>query len=172
MPAPPVFEVNLSGQSIGDPGLLREIERLLRSTSSADSNRLVFELTETAAVADIAAARYFAGRLGELGCGMALDDFGSGFGSLYHLKHLPFDYLKIDGEFVARCTSNRTDQVIVESAVRLAQGLGKETIAEFVQDRATLTYLRSLGVDHAQGYHVGRPRPTTQLFPAPDAARA
>ncbi|WP_354700502.1 hypothetical protein DSM112329_00781 [Paraconexibacter sp. AEG42_29] len=165
-PAPPVLEVNLSGQSVGDAGLLAQIEALLRAHPDVDPARLVFEVTETAAVADILRARAFAQRLSDLGCGLALDDFGSGFGSLYYLKHLPFDYLKIDGEFVARCATDRTDQLIVESAVRLAQGLGKETIAEFVGDRTTQRMLRALGVDHAQGFFVGRPAPVDQVLPS------
>jgi len=91
-----------------------------------------------------------------LGCRFALDDFGAGFGSFYYLKHLPFDYLKIDGEFVSGCLASRTDQLIIESVVRIARGLGKETIAEFVSDQGLESYLRSQGVDHAQGFHIGR----------------
>ena len=94
-----------------------------------------------------------------LGCRFALDDFGAGFGSFYYLKHLPFDYLNIDGEFVSGCLASRTDQLIIESVVRIARGLGKETIAEHVGDAATVALLRGLGVTHGQGFHLGYPQP-------------
>jgi EAL domain-containing protein (putative c-di-GMP-specific phosphodiesterase class I) len=104
-------------------------------------------------------ARAFVDRIGALGCGFALDDFGAGFGSFAYLKHLPVDYLKIDGQFIRRLPHSRTDQLIVEGVVTTARGLGKRTIAEFVGDEETLERLRALGVDYAQGYHVGRPSP-------------
>jgi diguanylate cyclase (GGDEF)-like protein/PAS domain S-box-containing protein len=152
------LEVNLSGKSIGAAHLLEQTERDLR-TKKVDPARLTFEITETTAVANIALAREFASRLSELGCQFALDDFGSGFGSFYYLKHLPFDYLKIDGEFVRNCASNQTDRLLITSVVNIARGLGKQTIAEFVRDDATLVALRELGVDWGQGYHLGRPAP-------------
>lgn len=153
-----VLEVNLSGKSIGDKRLLDLVEAQLLKTP-IDPGALIFEITETAAVADIPQARAFADRLMALGCRFALDDFGAGFGSLYYLKHLPFDYLKIDGEFVTGCMQGGTDQLVIEALVSIASGLGKETIAECVEDEATKQYLRSLGVDFAQGIHVGSPEP-------------
>jgi diguanylate cyclase (GGDEF)-like protein/PAS domain S-box-containing protein len=152
------LEVNLSGPSLNDRELLSLIETEVRD-HGIDPRRLIFEVTETAAVANIPLARRFAERLMQLGCRFALDDFGAGFGSFYYLKHLPFDYLKIDGEFVSGCLGSRTDQLIIESVVRIARGLGKETIAEFVSDPQLEAYLRSQGVDHAQGFHIGRPVP-------------
>ncbi len=98
----------------------------------ADPRGLVLEITETAAVAHIQTARTFAERQRRLGCKFALDDFGAGFGSFYYLKHLPIDYVKIDGEFVANCTDSDTDRTIVGSIVGIARGLGKQTIAEHV----------------------------------------
>lgn len=161
------LEVNLSGRSLNDPGLLDLISTRIR-TSMINPSRLIFEITETAAVADISAARAFAHDLADLGCRFALDDFGAGFGSFYYLKYLPFDYLKIDGEFVAACTSNPTDQTIIRALVDIARQLGKQTVAEFTQDAATLRFLRREGVDHAQGFHVGRPMPLSRaLGPAP-----
>lgn len=168
-PRPPVLEVNLSGLSLGDEQLLAQIESDLRAHPRVDPARLVFEVTETAAVADIQRARQFAERLSSLGCRFALDDFGAGFGSLYYLKHLPFDYLKIDGEFVAGAAGNRTDQLVIEAAVRLAQGLGKQTIAEFVGDETTKNLMRSLGVDFCQGYLIGRPAPIASALAAATA---
>ena len=152
------LEVNLSGPSLNDTTLLRLIEERV-ARLSVDPRRLIFEVTETAAVANIPLARRFAERLMVLGCRFALDDFGAGFGSFYYLKHLPFDYLKIDGEFVAGCLANRTDQLVIEAVVRIARGLGKETIAEFVETPELEEFLREQGIDHAQGYHIGRPAP-------------
>lgn len=159
------FEVNLSGPSIGDPSLLALIEAHLARLHQPGS--LIIEVTETAAIVDVPRARAFAEHLERLGCAFALDDFGAGYGSFSYLKHLPFDYLKIDGEFIRGLVSSRLDQVIVTSLVQIAHQLGKQTIAEFVQDQATLDLLRTLGVDFAQGYHVGRPAPvpTYDLVP-------
>ncbi|WP_205696057.1 PAS domain S-box protein [Conexibacter sp. SYSU D00693] len=158
-----VFEVNVSGKSLNDQLLLETVETGLQ-ISGVDPTRLIFEVTETAAVANIHQAREFADRLASLGCRFALDDFGAGFGSFYYLKHLPFDYLKIDGEFVRNCLRSRTDQLVIEAVVRIANGLGKATIAEFVGDERTERFLRAHGVDHAQGFHVGKPAPLESLL--------
>ncbi len=164
------LEINLSGPSLNDTGLLRLIETEM-ANARVDPRRLIFEITETAAVANIPLARRFAERLTELGCRFALDDFGAGFGSFYYLKHLPFDYLKIDGEFVSGCLGNKTDQLVIEAVVRIARGLGKETIAEFVSDPQLEAFVRSQGVDHAQGFHIGRPVPLAQIGLGKSAAR-
>jgi diguanylate cyclase (GGDEF)-like protein/PAS domain S-box-containing protein len=148
--------VNLSGKSIASTVLADEIEAELKRTGVCP-RRLTFELTETAAVSDVPAARRFAERLSRLGCSFALDDFGAGFGSFYYLKHLPVDLIKIDGEFVRNCVSNKSDQVTIESVVHLARGLGKKTVAEFVTDDETRDLLITLGVDGGQGFHIGRP---------------
>ncbi|MGO9750114.1 MAG: PAS domain S-box protein [Solirubrobacteraceae bacterium] len=158
-----VLEVNLSGKSLGDSELLELIEHELQRSGVPPSS-LIFEVTETAAVANIQTARQFADRLTELGCRFALDDFGAGFDSFYYLKYLPFDYLKIDGEFISNCTGNRTDQLVIESLVSVARGLGKQTIAEFVEDRETELFLSRQGVDLAQGYHIGRPVPLAEIL--------
>ena len=162
------LEVNISGVSLGDPQLLQVIESRLK-TSAINPSRLIFEVTETAAVANITNAQAFASRLREHGCRFALDDFGAGFGSFYYLKHLPFDYVKIDGEFVQHAANGQIDQLVIEAVVRIAQGLGKETIAEFVTDEKTQRIVTRLGVDYAQGYHIGRPIPiNTLLLTLPD----
>ena len=157
------LEINLSARSIGDTELLAFIERRIEA-SGADPTRLVFEITETAAVENIQSARAFAEELRGLGCKFALDDFGAGFGSFYYLKYIPFDFLKIDGEFIRAATEGRTDQLIIQACVQLAKGLGKDTIAEFVETAETLRMLRALGVDFAQGFHVARPRPVEEAF--------
>jgi len=166
--SPLTLEVNLSGRSIGDPALLEFIEGRL-ADSGVDPSRLIFEVTETAAVSNIAIARAFAECLSDLGCRFALDDFGAGFGSFYYLKHLPFDLLKIDGEFVRNCRHSTTDRLVIGAVVDIARGLGKQTIAEFVEDDETTRMLTRLGVDYGQGFHLGRPAPLEQLLSEPAA---
>jgi diguanylate cyclase (GGDEF)-like protein len=152
------FEVNISGRSTGDPDLLALIEGELR-THEVEPSQVIFEITETTAVANIPRAQEFAHRLAALGCRFALDDFGAAFASFYYLKHLPFDYLKIDGEFVRGCVTDRTDQLVIQAVVDIARGLGKRTVAEMVGDEETMALVRDLGVDHAQGFHIGKPAP-------------
>jgi diguanylate cyclase (GGDEF)-like protein/PAS domain S-box-containing protein len=153
-----IFEVNISGRSTGDPELLELIEQELEANKVAPE-QVIFEITETTAVGNIPRAQEFAAHLNKLGCRFALDDFGAAFASFYYLKHLPFDYLKIDGEFVRSCLDDRTDQLVIRAVVDIARGLGKRTVAEMVGDQPTLELLAGLGVDHAQGYHIGKPAP-------------
>ncbi|HEX2017005.1 MAG TPA: EAL domain-containing protein, partial [Solirubrobacteraceae bacterium] len=159
---PLTFEVNLSGASLTDSGVLAVVEEEL-AAHPIGSAGLVFEVTETAAIINIDQAKRFAGRLAELGCAFALDDFGAGFGSFYYLKHLPFDYMKIDGDFVRELPSSRADQLTIQAIVQIAHGMNKRTIAEFVEDADTVELLRRYGVDYAQGFYVGRPAPLSQL---------
>ena len=159
----PRVEINLSGSSMGDPEMLRIIERELSETG-LDPSRVIFEITETAAIANIGRAREFSDQLAKLGCRFALDDFGAGFGSFYYLKHVRFDILKIDGEFVRDCCSTLTDRLVIQSVVDIARGLGKETIAEHVGDAATVALLRELGVTHGQGFHLGEPQPLERFL--------
>lgn len=154
----PVVEINLSGQSLSDPDLAEHVSGAL-AAAEVDAHQLIFEVTETAAIGNMAAAKGCAESLRALGCRFALDDFGAGFGSFYYLKHLPFDFIKIDGEFVRSCTADPTDRLVVRAVVELAQGMGKLTIAEFVGDPQTLSVLHELGVDYVQGFHLGRPAP-------------
>lgn len=165
------FEINLSGVSMGDSDLLTFIERRLAESPGIQPSQLTFEVTETAAVANLGAAREFADRLTSLGCSFSLDDFGAGFGSFYYLKYLPFDDLKIDGEFITHCLYNHTDRLVIDAVVTLAQGLGKRTIAEFVANQDTLEYLASHGVDYAQGFHIGRAVPLEQAISQHTAER-
>jgi diguanylate cyclase (GGDEF)-like protein len=158
-----VLHVNLSGKSIGDPRVAALTESAL-AEAGIDPSRLVFELTETAAIANIEEAKAFAHRLRARGCRLALDDFGAGFGSFYYLKTLPFDYFKIDGDFIRGVAASPMDQLVVGAIVGIARGMGKQTIAEFVTDDEALRLLEKAGVDYAQGYHVGRPRPLRDLL--------
>jgi EAL domain-containing protein (putative c-di-GMP-specific phosphodiesterase class I) len=151
-------EINLSGASMGDPEILRVVERELHDTG-LDPARVIFEITETPAIANIAKAREFSDELARLGCRFALDDFGAGFGSFYYLKHVHFDILKIDGEFVRDACATRTDRLVIQAVVAIARGLGKQTVAEHVGDGTTVALLRDLGVDYGQGYFLGKPQP-------------
>jgi PAS domain S-box-containing protein len=156
-----VIELNLSAASIGTPDLLPFIERQIRQ-AGADPADLVFEITETALMKDLAAGEAFAHGLADLGCGLALDDFGTGFGSFVYLKKLPITYLKIDIEFVRDLVTSHANLHVVKAIVSLARGFGLRTIAEGIEDEQTLTILRNEGVDFGQGYHLGRPAPTME----------
>lgn len=151
-------ELNMSACSICDPSVLGHIRRALDRTG-ADPRMMVFELTETAILSDIAAARAFIDELHAMRCEVALDDFGTGYGGFTYLKQLPIDYLKIDMEFVRDLPSNTASRKVVEAIVTLARGFDLITVAEGVEDGETLELLRELGVDRAQGYHLGRPAP-------------
>lgn len=160
------LSLNLSGRTLSDrnfPAFVREV----LETSGADPSRLAFEVTETAVAQDPVEARRFIRALKVLGCRFGLDDFGAGFSSFGYLKELPVDFIKIDGRFVAKLPQSETDQHLVRAMADMARGLGKETVAEFVADGETLRLLRAMGVDHAQGYYVGRPRPPEEWFGIP-----
>lgn len=150
--------INLSALSVTDPTMLAHIACCL-DRHGVDPGRLVIEITETAAISDMDRAQSFCRDVSALGCEVALDDFGAGFGSFQYLKHLSFDYLKIDGGFIRTLPSSAKDQLVVQALVALARGMGVRTIAEYVTDRATLELLRRYGVDYAQGFELGRPHP-------------
>jgi diguanylate cyclase (GGDEF)-like protein len=160
---PVSLHVNLSGVSLTDISVLEYIERRL-DEGDADPRRCTFEITQTARVEDYDAAAGFADRLTEFGCEVAIDDYGAGFGPFNYLKCIPFDVIKIDGSFIREMPSNDADQLTVKAIVQIARGLGKTTIAEFVEDDATAQMLREYGVDMAQGFHLGRPVDTAQGF--------
>jgi EAL domain-containing protein (putative c-di-GMP-specific phosphodiesterase class I) len=162
---PVSLHVNLSGVSITDLSVLEFIERKV-DEGGADPSRCTFELTRTTPVEDYETAIGFADRLTELGCQVAIDDYGAGISPFHHLKQLPFDLIKIDGEFVRDMPRSDADQLTVQAIVQVARGLGKTTIAEFVQDDATAEMLRDYGVDMAQGFHLGRPVDVAEALPA------
>lgn len=159
------FEVNLSGQSMVDPNLPAFIAALLR-TSEAEPSQLIFEVTETAAIDSLHEARSLAGNLVELGCEFAIDDFGAGFGSFAYLKHLPSQYVKIDGDFIRRLPMSPNDQLVVQAIGTIAAGMGKRTIAEYVETEETLELLRAYGIDFAQGYFIAKPGPIAEVLAA------
>jgi len=158
-----VLNVNLSGKSIGDRKLAEVVEEAL-AAARIDPGQLIFEFTETVAISNIEEAKAFAIRLHGLGCRFALDDFGAGFGSFYYLKSFPFDYLKIDGDYIRGLNTNPMNQLVISAIVSIARGMGKKTVAEFVADEQTARLLLKLGVDFAQGYHIGIPRPVSEVL--------
>lgn len=159
------LSVNLSGATITDDPTVTFIEQRL-ADSSIDPTRIVFELTETAAVADIDVAARFIRRLAAPGCGIALDDVGTGFGSFAYLKHLPATVIKIDGDYIRELHDNPVDLLIVKALVDVAHGMGSKIVAEWVDRVETLELLMELGVGYGQGDHFGRPRPLDEVEPA------
>ena len=149
--------INLSAKSLGDPRLLHEIEEALADPRIA--RRVTFEITETAAAQNLSRAHELVTALTTLGCGVALDDFGTGYGSFTYLKHLPVTELKIDIQFVRGLLDDPANQRVVRSLVDVAGNFDMRTVAEGVEDEATLELLRTFGVDLVQGYHLGRPAP-------------
>jgi diguanylate cyclase (GGDEF)-like protein len=152
------WAINLSGASVCDEGLLEFVLEQQRRTGVALED-VCFEITETVAVANLAQAATLIQDLQAQGARFALDDFGAGMSSFAYLKHLPVDYVKIDGSFIKGILHNPTERAMVESINQIAHVMGKQTIAEFVEDDAVLACLRAMGVDFAQGYGVGRPEP-------------
>lgn len=150
------YTINLSGVSINKPRFVDALESLLRR-STVPSDILCFEITETAAIANLTSAAKSIRQLKQLGCRFALDDFGSGMSSLTYLKHLPVDYLKIDGSFVRNIHRDPVDRAMVEGFNRIAHAMNLKTIAEYVETPEILSVLQSIGVDYAQGDAVASP---------------
>ncbi len=153
-----MISINLSGASLVDPTLLDYI-CAMAARHGVDFHMLCFEITETVAISNWPIASRMIGELKQLGALIALDDFGSGVSSFSYLKKLPVDFLKIDGSFVHKLVSDPLDRAMVEATNRIGHLLGIITIAEWVEDEATLTALRDIGVDGAQGIYVGAPEP-------------
>jgi len=158
----PRLLVNLSGLSFIDDDfndfIIEQIDR-----HGVDPTRIAFEITETAAVDNFDRARDFIARVRELGCQLALDDFGSGFSTFAYLKRLPIDFLKIDGSLVGGMADDEVDREMVRAINSIGHTVGARTIAEFVEDDRTLSMLREMGVDYAQGYGLRVPAPLEEL---------
>jgi PAS domain S-box-containing protein len=155
--------VNLSAKTVSDQSQVDQIEARVVAIGTAAEN-LTFEITETAVADDLDAARGFSIRMRKLGCGLSLDDFGVGHGSFTYLRHLPVDYLKIDAQFVRDLLGDDDDQQVVEAIIGVAHQFKIKTIAEGVENEATLAQLRRLGVDFVQGYLTGRPMPLAECW--------
>ncbi len=167
------FSINLSGPTLGDPGFLAWLLAEM-SRSSIDGEWLGFEITETAATADLSRARDLIRRLKSRGCRFALDDFGTGVNSLAYLKALEVDYMKLDGSYVRDIVENVRSEALVRAVTTLATSMGIATVAEYVETAAIRKRVTELGVEFGQGFAIGRPVPFAQLFtrarPATSAA--
>ena len=156
------FAVNLSGVSLSDEHFLDFIVAQFEATGAPPA-QLCFEITETAAIRNLARVARFMQRLKSMGCHFALDDFGSGLSSFAYLKNLPVDYLKIDGMFVKGAATDPIDFAMVESINHIGHVMGVRTIAEFVEDADILERMREIGVDFVQGYHLHQPEAFARL---------
>jgi len=150
------FSINLSAQSIGDFDIIRKIEDAIAENNVSPEN-LIFEITESNAISNMSNATQFLQHLRDLGCRTALDDFGAGYSSYAYLKDLPADFVKIDGAFVKDMNENDFNFAMVKSMNEIAHVMGKQTIAEFVENEAVMRLLKDIGVDYAQGYFLGKP---------------
>ena len=149
--------INLSGQSLSDSNFLDYVRNeIVNSRCSAE--HLCFEITETAAIANMSKAIHFINSLKELGCKFSLDDFGNGLSSFAYLKNMPVDFLKIDGSFVRDICHDKVDHAFVETIHRIASMMDIETIAEYVENEETLEMLKDIGIHYAQGFHIDRPQ--------------
>jgi EAL domain-containing protein (putative c-di-GMP-specific phosphodiesterase class I) len=163
---PPLsLSVNISSLSTGDMQWVEALERLA-GTDRSLTGRLVVEITETAAIADLALSAAFVKALRERGCRVAIDDYGAGHTSITTLKALPADLLKIDGAFVRSLWRDASGHAFIKSAVEIANALGMETVAEWVADEPTARLLRESGVTYLQGFHYGRPVPEEDVIAA------
>lgn len=150
--------INLSGRSLSTPGIGGAIHDALTEHGTDPAN-LKFEITETAAVENIAAARHLVEELNTAGCSVSLDDFGTGYGSFTYVRHLPIDEIKIDSSFVRDLVTEEASRRVVRSIVSLARNFYVRTVAEGIEDQETLELVREMGIDMCQGYHLGRPAP-------------
>ncbi len=157
------FSINLSGRSLQDLTLIDFIDDQIRMTG-VPAEKICFEITETAGIANLSDAAEFIECVKETGCKFSLDDFGSGMSSYAYLKNLPIDYLKIDGAFVRDILENNNDMAVVKSISEIGHFMGKKIVAECVEDEATLFKIRELGVDYAQGYAIEKPILIDELY--------
>jgi len=153
-----VYAVNLSGQSLSSLPAMKDLLGIIIE-SRIPPERLCIEVTETVAIGNLEIARKFMKALRQRGCSIALDDFGSGLSSFSYLSNLPLDYIKIDGVFIRRMSTDRAARVTVEAIHFIARKLGLRTVAEFVEDEDSVRRLQKIGIDLAQGYHYGKPEP-------------
>lgn len=155
--------INLSAQGFSDERLLPLIKDKVHQYD-VDPSRIIFELTESASLSNITATQVMVEKLGVLGCAFSIDDFGTGFSTFNYLKQLPAQSVKIDGSFVVDLATNPVDLALVKAIYEVATALGKKTVAEFVENEETLQMLANIGVTYAQGYHLGKPRPVSEIF--------
>lgn len=160
--APYTLAVNLSGSTLSDQGFLESLIEQLEDLEPTPGV-LCFEISETAAIANLANASYIMTELTSRGCLVSLDDFGSGLTSFTYLRNLPVHYVKIDGQFVQDVALDKVDRSLVEAIVKVGRSMGIHTVAERVETQAALDVLREIGVGYVQGYLLGRPAPMSEF---------
>jgi diguanylate cyclase (GGDEF)-like protein len=156
--------INLSGATLSDDDFIDYV-RWQFDLYRVPPGMICFEITETSAIANLSSAKRFIQALKKLGCRFSLDDFGTGMSSFSYLKHLPVDYIKIDGSFVTEMLNSKVDRAMVEAIAHIAKVMGKRTVAEFVESNDILQALREIGVDYGQGYAIGNPAPFEIMYP-------
>jgi EAL domain-containing protein (putative c-di-GMP-specific phosphodiesterase class I) len=150
------LSVNISRRSFEDPTIFEDFTELF-SNPEVDQKRIIFEITDSAAVSKYHSTNELINKIKDLGCILALNDFGIEYPSLHYLKNAPVDYVKIDGSLIRQIDKNNDDKIFVKALTEVAQAFGKKTVAEYVESEAILTILREFGIDYAQGYHIGKP---------------
>jgi EAL domain-containing protein (putative c-di-GMP-specific phosphodiesterase class I) len=151
----PSISINLSAHAFHDHSLVNMIEELLTQTG-VKGEKLLFEITETAAIEEFEQSRSLVLRLREAGCRFAIDDFGTGFSSYHYLKHFPVDFLKIDGMFIHNLGHDTTNQALVKSIIEIGHTLNIQVIAEYVENETIAELLQGFGVDFLQGNYIGK----------------
>jgi len=152
-----IFSINLSGQSLNDELFLNYVIEEMKA-AKVPTEKICFEITETAGVSNLSNASDFIKKLKDTGCMFALDDFGTGMSSYAYLKNMPVDYLKIDGAFVKDLIDSPCDHAVVKSICEIGHFMGKKIVAEYVENQQILEQLHDIGVDFAQGYGIEKPR--------------
>ena len=156
--------INLSGQSLSDDTVLNSITTKLRKNKNLKKELICFEITETAAIANMSKAIEFIASIKQMGCKFSLDDFGSGLSSFSYLKNMPVDNIKIDGIFIREVNLDETNRIFVESIHNISKIMGIKTTAEYVENEEILNCIKAIGIDYAQGYHIAKPLPIKTLI--------
>jgi diguanylate cyclase (GGDEF)-like protein len=151
------LSVNISKRTFADPAIFDDFA-LLFSNPEVDQKRIIFEITDSAAVSNYQSTNVLISKIKELGCVLALNDFGIEYPSLHYLKNAPVDYVKIDGSLIRQIDKNNDDKAFVKALIEVAHEFGKKTVAEYVESEDILNILREFGIDYAQGYHIGKPK--------------
>lgn len=152
------LSVNVSKRSFDDPAIFEYFKELF-SDPEVEQERIIFEITDTASISNYQSTNFLIDKIRALGCVLALNDFGVEYPSLHYLKNAPVDYVKIDGSLIRQIDKNKDDKKFVKTLIELAQAFGKKTVAEYVENEDILTILKEYGVDFAQGYFIGKPKP-------------
>ena len=163
--------INLSGQSLSENSVLNLITNKLRKEKELKKELICFEITETAAIANLSKAMEFIAQIKQMGCKFSLDDFGSGLSSFSYLKNMAVDHIKIDGIFIRDIHTDPINKIFVESIHNISKIMGIKTTAEYVENEEILNCVKSIGINYAQGYHISKPTPVKDLLANINAGR-